>query len=310
MWSNELFRKIKTAVADFCPDVIHVEHLRMTPYALHFVDRYPSLWNAVDNIGVLYRQAISLGGNLPLRWIARLEAPRLEQYERWLISQFPVTTVITERDQQLFQQDNTYADRVQVVELGFPIPDLSTVQRDLQTLVITGTLNYHPNIASVHHFMAKIYPLIVQQFPAVHLQLVGANPDPTIQAYRSKNVEITGFVDSVTSYLEKSTIAMAPVLYGSGMQIKVIEAFLTATPLVATQIALRGLDVRDGEHVLIADTPEEFTRAILRLLGDSALRHRLGMAGREYVEKHHDLRITTQKLVEAYRIAIAQYQGI
>jgi glycosyltransferase involved in cell wall biosynthesis len=92
------------------------------------------------------------------------------------------------------------------------------------------------------------------------------------------------------------------------MQNKVLEAFLTSTPLVATSIALRGLDVQHEHEVLIADTPSDFANAVLRLLNDPALRIRIGEAGRKYVEQNHDLRVTTNNLVEIYKQVIADKQ--
>jgi polysaccharide biosynthesis protein PslH len=80
----------------------------------------------------------------------------------------------------------------------------------------------------------------------------------------------------------------------------VIEAFMTATPVVATPVALRGLDVRNEEHVLIAESPQDFAAAVTRLLNDAELRTRLGQAGRRYVEQHHDLQRTTGVLLATY----------
>src|SRR5262249_46027137 len=104
---------------------------------------------------------------------------------------------------------------------------------------------------------------------------------------------------------EKATVALAPIVYGSGMQIKVLEAFLTATPLVATTVALRGLDVKHEEEVLIADTPEDFAGCVIRLLDDADLRARIGQAGRRYIEQNHDLVKTTARLVSIYEEVIA-----
>ncbi len=300
MWSDDLMQKIDVVLQNDPPDVIHVEHLRMARYGLKLVKDWPTVWDAVDFLSVLYRQAGDTSTSLPLRLISRLEAPRLEAYERWLSGQFPRTLVISERDADLFRQDNSYADRVRTSLLGLPMTPLKNAGRDADRLIITGTLNYHPNVASVHYFARDIFPLIQRNNPEARLQLVGANPLASITALASDVVEVTGFVPSITDYLQKATVALAPVLYGSGMQIKVLEAFLTATPLVATSVALRGLDVRHDEHVLVADTPTEFAACVLRLLNDADLRARIGQAGRRYVEQNHDLVKTTARLVAIY----------
>ena len=80
---------------------------------------------------------------------------------------------------------------------------------------------------------------------------------------------------------------------------------MTATPIVATSVALRGLDVQHEREVLVADTPEDFASAILRLLRDETLRDKIGMAGRRYVETNHDLAQTTTNLISIYQQVIA-----
>jgi len=309
MWSSELMAKIQDVLKSDPPDVIHVEHLRMACYGLQFIKAWPTVWDAVDYLSALYQQA----GHFSVNWITRqiyaVEGSRLQAYERWLSTQFPATLVISTKDQALFQENHPQPERIHYQPQGLPISSQdAAVERDSKTLVITGTLNYHPNIASVHYFVREILPLVQRQVPDIQLQLVGANPDESIKVLTNDSIKITGFVPSITDYLHRSTIALAPVTYGSGIQIKVLEAFLTATPLVATSTALRGLDVQHEREVLIADTPTDFANAVLRLLAHPVLRTRIGEAGRKYVEQNHDLRVTTAQLVDIYKQVIEAKQ--
>lgn len=305
MWSPELMTKIQAVLKSDPPDVIHVEHLRMACYGIQFMKDWPTVWDAVDYLSALYHDGKQFSTNLITRQTFAIEAPRLQVYERRLSTQFPATLVISTKDQALFQENHPQPSQIHYQPQGLPIsiPDV-TVERDSKTLAITGTLNYHPNVASVHYFVRDILPFVQRQIPDIRLQLVGANPDESIQALTNDTIKITGFVPSITEYLHRSTIALAPVSYGSGIQIKVLEAFLTATPLVATSTALRGLDVQHEREVLIADTPTDFANAVLRLLADPALRSRIGEAGRKYVEQNHDLQVTTAHLVEIYQQVI------
>lgn len=306
MAAPEMTQAIQMHLRSSPPDVIHIEHLRMARYGLPLVQDWPVLWDAVDFLSALYHQAARTSTSLALRMISRIEAPRLAAYERWLTGQFPRTIVISPNDLTLFRQENAFADRVQLALTGVPIMSRSESEsRAENVLVITGTLNYHPNIASVLYFVNEVFPVIQQIRPDIRLQLVGANPVPAIQALAGPQIEVTGFVPSVIDYLQHATLALAPVVYGSGMQIKVLEAFQTGTPLVATSVALRGLAVHHEEHVLIGDTSAEFAAAVLRLLSDADLRGRISVAGRRYIEQHHDLRKTTAHLVDIYRDVIA-----
>jgi glycosyltransferase involved in cell wall biosynthesis len=300
MWSGELMQAITDHIRRDPPDIIHVEHLRMAAYGLPLREMAPVIWDAVDYLGPLFAQAAVSGQGLALRLASRMEAARLPAYERWLTGQFPRTLVITRRDRDLLGRDNPWDERIVVAPPGLPVTPLQPTGREPHTLIMTGTLNYHPNVASVHYFMESVWPRLKTTHPAVGLQLVGANPVPSVQAFASASVVITGFVPSVMEYLGRATVAVAPVPYGAGIQNKVLEAFLTGTPVVASPEALAGLDAQDGEHLLVADTPAAFAAAIGRLLDDPALRARIGAAGRQYVETHHDLRTTTRRLIDIY----------
>lgn len=308
MWSAGLMQQIEGCLQSDPPDIIHVEHLRMAIYGQRLLRRWPVVWDAVDHLASLYEQAAANSRSWLWRQVARIEAPRLRRYEIELTRQFPQTLVITSRDQALFRENSSYAERVQVAAFGLRIEPLPSVQtRAENTLIITGALDYHPNVASVLYFIDQIWPLLRQARPNLKLQLVGANPVSSIRALGGDSIEVTGFVPSLTDRLQRATISLAPVRYGSGVQIKALEAFLTATPLVASSVALRGIGAQPGEHVLVGDTPQAFAAAVLRLLDDPALRAQIGAAGRRYIEEQHDLGKTTADLIGFYGQVIGKH---
>lgn len=301
MWSERLMWKVNTFLQAHTPDIIHVEHLRMSEYGMRLATNRKVIWDAVDHLTSLYEQAATTSVSPFWQLAARLEAPRLKKYELSLTGQFPATLVISQQDKLLFQRDNIYQDRIHLAPLGLKLSQQANTQlRSENTLVITGTLNYHPNIAAAQYFVREIFPLVVRQRPDVMLQLVGANPVPEISRLQSQRINVTGYVDSISDYLQRAALALAPIKYGSGIQVKVLEAFSTATPVVATAVALRGLDAHDQEQVRVANTPADFSAAILDLLASPDLRQRIGLAGRQYVEEHHDIRATTQNLIDIY----------
>ncbi len=305
LWSPILLAQLQAFIQQTPPDIVHVEHLRMAAYGLALRAYAPVIWDAVDNLEALFAGAVQHSPNAIWRILAFLEKPRLHYYEKKLTPEFPMTLLISARDQALFQSQNPVANRIQVAAFGVDIQPLQPHARAENTLILTGTMDYHPNIAAAVYFVKEILPLIHQQHPTVMVQIVGANPAPQVQQLASQHVTVTGRVDSIADYLAQATIALAPVTYGSGIQIKVLEAFQMSTPLVATSAALRSLDVRDGEEVLVGDTPHTFADAVSHLLTDAALRERIGQAGRRYVEQHHNLRMTTQHLMRYYEQVIA-----
>jgi glycosyltransferase involved in cell wall biosynthesis len=100
--------------------------------------------------------------------------------------------------------------------------------------------------------------------------------------------------------VQKATLAVAPIRYGTGIQNKVLEAMACATPVVASHQAVSALQVEPGEDLIVADQPREFARAVLELLNNPERRLRVGRAGRMYVEKHHDWRKSAADLEDIY----------
>ena len=307
VWSRSLMRSIEAFLVESPPDIIHVEHLRMTCYGMRLSSRWPTVWDSVDHLETLYRAAASNGPNLPWRLAGRLEARLLQTYEKGLVGQFPATLAITERDQELLQENNAFASRVEVAPIGWTLEELASTDRLPNLIVLTGALDYHPNIAAAGYFAKKVFPIICELHPSAKLQLIGSRPSPAIKKLASRSVEVTGFVPSVKDSLQRASVAVAPVIYGAGVQIKVLEAFLTGTPLVATSTALRGLQVLPGKHVLIGDSPEAFADAVVHLLNNPEEARSIGAAGRRYLEEHHNLTKTTRHLLAIYQRVISEF---
>jgi len=156
------------------------------------------------------------------------------------------------------------------------------------TIVFTGTMFFRPNVTAVLHFYQQILPLIRREQPDAHFVVVGRDPVPEIAALSADpHVTITGFVDDVRPWLAESCVMVCPMIMGSGIKNKVLEALAMARPVVSTRLGVEALDVTDGRDLRVADSPAEFAAAVLELLGDPAARRRLGQAGRDLVMRRY-----------------------
>jgi glycosyltransferase involved in cell wall biosynthesis len=156
------------------------------------------------------------------------------------------------------------------------------------SLVFTGTMNYSPNVEGLLHFMRAIWPRVVEAVPGVTLTIVGQNPPEEIRRLGSGTVRVTGFVPKVGPYLSEARVAVVPLLSGGGIRNKILEALSAARPVVSTSLGAEGLKAANGVHLLMADTPEDFAAATVRLLRDDTLAARLVAAGRRLVEDHYN----------------------
>jgi len=138
--------------------------------------------------------------------------------------------------------------------------------------------------------------------PDAQVWIVGKDPTAAVQALarRHAQVTVTGAVPDLRPYLRRATLAVAPLVYGAGIQNKVLEAMACATPVIASRRAVLSLQAIGEEHLLVADGPAHFARQILRLLADPGLRARLGEAGRRYVEAHHAWDLIVDDLAAIY----------
>jgi len=168
------------------------------------------------------------------------------------------------------------------------------------TLVFVGLLGYRPNADAVTHFVRDILPSIRAKVPDVHLQVIGDGATADLLRLAGPGVEFTGRVPDVRPFVTAAAVVVVPLRIGSGTRLKILEALALGRPVVTTAIGAEGLDVVDGEHVLIADEPSAFAAAVVRVLGDEGLAASLGQRGRALVEQSYDWSTVGSRLVAAY----------
>ncbi|HRW48277.1 MAG TPA: glycosyltransferase [Caldilinea sp.] len=156
-------------------------------------------------------------------------------------------------------------------------------------LVFTGKMDYRPNIDAVLWFAHEVLPLIVVQEPDARFQIVGMNPHARLDVLRGQpNIEITGAVDDTRPYIRSAAAYVIPMRIGGGTRFKALEAMACGAPIVSTTLGVEGIGATDGQELLLADAPDAFAAAVVRLLRDGreggAVRRRLGEYGRRFVE--------------------------
>lgn len=181
--------------------------------------------------------------------------------------------------------------------------------REPDTLIFSGKMSYHANMAAALNLVQKIMPLIWAERPNVKVRIVGKDPPPEVKALaRDKRVSVEGYVPDLRPYLAGATVSVSPMRYGVGIQNKVLEAMAVGTPVVTTSVACSALEAKDNEHLLVADDPPTFARKVLRLLDDAFLWQKISKSGRRYVEEKHDWKLIAGRLEEIYQEVIAKWQ--
>lgn len=133
-------------------------------------------------------------------------------------------------------------------------------------IVFVGSMDWMPNVDGMQWFLAEVFPLIRNNKPHVRLAIVGRNPPPSLAAYASDSIAVTGTVPDVRPYLWESALSIVPLRIGGGTRLKIFEAMAAGTAVVSTTVGAEGLPVRHSENIRIADRPETFAAECLHLL--------------------------------------------
>ena len=156
---------------------------------------------------------------------------------------------------------------------------------DEPVVAFSGNMEFPPNLTAIEWFRDAVWPVVVERHPEARWRLIGKNPAAAERLLRGVgNVQIAGAVEDAVAELARCRLAVVPLRSGSGTRLKIIEAWAAGTPVVSTTIGAEGLAGQAGQHLEIADRPEEFIEAICRLFSDSSHAERVGAAGRRLFE--------------------------
>jgi sugar transferase (PEP-CTERM/EpsH1 system associated) len=267
----------------------------MAPYVLDNarLDSGRAVLDLVDIDSDKWRQyAARLRG--ARRWIYRREAAKLFQLERASARRFGATLFVSPYEADSFKAmvpeatPHIFAvangvNREYFAPGRFPNP----FPAEDVPIVMTGRMDYRPNVDGAEWFFRAVLPLLAKDLPRARFYVVGGNPPASLCALSGPKLVVTGQVEDVRPYLQHAAAVVAPLRIARGVQNKVLEAMAMAKPVVATQAATRALDVVPGVHLWIEDSPTGFADAVVAAV-EGADRFHIARSARNYVERYHD----------------------
>jgi glycosyltransferase involved in cell wall biosynthesis len=210
----------------------------------------------------------------PAWWASRRFAESYQRLEREWLPRFDTILTASEDDRRRIDHPDVRVFPNALPEIARP----SATEAD--AIVFSGNLEYHPNMEAVRWFRTRIWPRVREKAPEIEWRLIGSNPEAVARfAGGDPRIRVIGPIDDAVAHLAEAKVCLAPLLSGSGTRFKILEAWAAGRAVVSTTLGAEGLGARDGEHVLLADDPNAFADAVLRLWNDSSLRSRLGDAG-------------------------------
>jgi glycosyltransferase involved in cell wall biosynthesis len=255
-----------------------VEHFWCASYAGLLRAHCDKLVLDLHNIESELARTHARAARWPASWASDRFAESYQRLEHEWLPQYDLILVASEDDRRRLAHIDV-SRNIRVFPNALPeIARPSVAEAD--AIVFSGNLEYHPNVEAVRWFRARIWPRVREQPPRVEWRLVGSNPAAVARfTGGDPRIRVVGPVDDAVAHLADAKVCLAPLLSGSGTRFKILEAWAAGRAVVSTTLGAEGLDARDGEHLLLADDPDDFADAVVKLWNDPALRARLGDAG-------------------------------
>jgi glycosyltransferase involved in cell wall biosynthesis len=287
--------QLDAAVCDFLAASLNFPHPLPKPAVLFQHNVESALW----------RRRADAERHPARRAVYRIEARKMERYERAAVARFHHVIAVSEHDRALMAA-MTEPSRLSVVPTGVDVSRYrALVGREAvgPLVLFLGSMDWEPNVDAVEYFCGDIWPRVRRAVPEARFRIVGRRPHPRVRRLASDSVEVTGTVPSVLEHLEQTAVFVVPLRVGGGTRLKIFEAMAAGRGVVSTTVGAEGLDVRHGRDLLLADDAETFADHVVTLLGDRHRRRRLERAAAELASRYDWPVITRQfeSVLEAVR---------
>ncbi len=286
-------------------DVVQLEYLPMGQYGGRF-DRLVTILFEHDIYFQSIGRSLSAFSGLSSKAKAVYEYMRALRYELRLLPRFDRIQVCSRENAQYLTSflpelrdrlDDSSRAGIDVSRYQFQADG-----REPFTMLFVGSFRHQPNIEALGWMVRKVLPLILGAEPKAKLIVVGSEA-PAKHSFPAvgEAIEIRGHVEDIRDVLARYAVFVCPILSGSGVRVKLIEAFAAGIPAVSTHLGAEGLTDADGEICALADTPLEFANKILELFRNPEAAAGMAIRARAEMEQKRDIRILSERLVADYR---------
>ena len=289
-------------------DVLHVDQLNMMRFVppewsgTVILDEHNAVWQVFDRLRNGERNPFK-------RWFLGREARIIRNLEGRACQRAQVVLAVSEEDKRALGAITDGSVPIEVVPITVDAERFmsSFEARSPQTnrLLTIGTMFWLPNSEGVMWWLREGYQYLRALRPDLLYDIVGARPPRALQALAraSAGVRLHGYIADVAPYWTHAGALAVPILSGGGVRVKILEAMAMGVPVVSTTIGCEGLDVRDGEHLLVADTPAAFAKACARVLQEKELALRLARSARQLIFERYDANVALRTLDAIYERA-------
>jgi len=304
-WDREVEWKLHRTIYLQQIDVVQIEYTQLAVYAADF-RRIATFLFEHD----VYFQSVLRALQGTTSWTLRshylFEYLRALRFERRALRRFDAVQVCTAVNRRYLE---SFAWNAPPIEEGFRAGiDVSRYEfrrdgREPDTVLFVGNFRHPPNREALNWFLEGAWPRVLERLPQARLKVVGAQaPKDFAQELAAlPGVEYLGAADDIREPLGRYTVFIAPIRTGSGVRVKLLEAFAAGIPCVSTSLGAEGLAEQSGEIVELADDPAAYAEKVVALLESPEKAAALAERARAEVERNWDMAVITRRLAERYR---------
>jgi sugar transferase (PEP-CTERM/EpsH1 system associated) len=298
--SNLMKAEIRRHLAQKRYDLVHLVCGRLAEYGkeLHTV---PTVIDWIDSLSLSTERKYRLEKNSLKRLGYHYEWKKMMKYEISTIRDFEACLMTSSVDKEYLKSDSIFVVP-NGVDTGAFKPILSKKDVDI---VFTGNMNYYPNVESCVFFCRDVLPLILKDRPKTTFCMVGKDPAKDIRRlHDGKNVIVTGYVDSIADWINKSRLFVAPMVAGAGIQNKILEAMACKVPVVSTELGNEGIGAEKDAEIVVADDPKLLADKILHMLRNTDKREKIAENAFELVRNRFSWEAVAAKIEQVYTLAL------
>jgi glycosyltransferase involved in cell wall biosynthesis len=306
LWSPELGRRWEGVLAKHPGALVHFDSIDL---ALYFPPArgFRKVLNHHNCESAMAERRAEKEPNPLKRAYLRQQARKLKRLEDEVCPKVEVNLAVSELDAQVLSAGSPKGHFHVVpngTDTGYFFP--TEADPEPQSLVFAASLRWYPNISGILFFAREIWPILKQKCPGIRLYLAGRSPAPAVVQLAQSDPAIELIVNpaDIRPWIWKAAVFVCPIIDGGGTRLKILDALAMGKAVVSTTIGAEGLDVKPGEHLLVADKPADFAHQVRQALLDDNLRQRLGARGRALVERLYSWEVIARHLGGAYQCVV------
>lgn len=307
VYSTDMESLVKQVCASGTVDVLVASEFQ----TMRYFDAVPHIPAVLEEIETtIFHNAVEQASGQANRLRAQMTLTKFESALRQLLERGVAFTVVSEAEKRNIERFAPPNATIRVVPNGV---DTVTLQPKLdllyepEKLIYTGAVTYKPNEDAVRYFIREVWPLVRAKKPQAQFYVTGGTGSVNVSDLAAQpGVTFTGYLASVSDAVQSSAAMVVTLQSGGGTRLKILEAMALGTPVISTRKGAEGIDVHDGQDILLADTPQALADAVIRVIDDRALRKNLAASARLLVEREYDWGMLAERLIELVDSVVAK----